>query len=206
MAQLRIMPFFCIALLGGLGVWLISDRRGEATEMAPLCQGAQAGQSFDKALIYIQSAQAYLTGRVDGPDPAQCPDSTIGRFLQAKDSPAELDSFYDQRLEQREGLPSVEARYLWDVETLLQINLECNANWDCARDRITTLISSGLNPSQSLIFCGFDDSPSPNATEVKGQTDFRSPQSLPFICDELLGGSGISNGWASAYADYFDGR
>ncbi len=206
MAQLKIVNVLSITLIAGLGVWILADRRGEATEVMPLCQGAQAGQGFDEALVYIQSAQGYLTGRVDSDDPEKCPDSAIGRFLLAKDDPAALEKFYDQGLGQRDEMPSVEARYAWDVETLLQVNLECDADWDCAQKRISTLILAGLKPSQSLVFCGFDDSPSPDAAEADGLARFRNPRSLPFICDELVGGSGISDGWISAYADYFDGR
>lgn len=195
-----------LALLAGAGAWILADQRGEATEMTPLCQGAQAGSGFDGALAYIQSAQGYLTGRVDSSDPDQCPESTLGQFLLAKDDPDALEKYYAHRLEQRNAMPSVEARYGWDVETLLQINLECDADQDCARERISALIEAGLKPSHGLVFCGFDNAPSPETEEVDGLAEFRRPQSLPFICDELLQGSGVSDGWMTAYADYFDGR
>ncbi|TRW94586.1 hypothetical protein FNJ84_19010 [Paracoccus sp. M683] len=200
------MPVLGLTLLAGLGVWFIADKRGEATEMAPLCQGMHADSGFDEALVYIQSAQGYLTGRVDSPDPAPCPESTAGQVLATTDDPAALGKFYDDRIAQRAALSSVEARYAWDVETLFQVNLECAADWDCAQKRISALIAAGLKPSQSLVFCGFDASPAPEGAETEGLAAFRRPQSLPFICDELIRGSGVSEGWIAAYADYFDGR
>lgn len=206
MAQLRRGFTLGIALFACLGAWIYADGRSEAREMTPLCQDSQGENGFDKALVYIQSAQAYLTGQVDGADPEQCPEGMIGQFLSATDDPTVLGKFYAQRLERRDAMSSVEARYAWDVETLFQINLECDSDWDCAHRRISSLIADGLKPSQSLVFCGFDENPSPDVAETEGLTGFRNPQVLPFICDELLGGSDVSDGWRAAYADYFDAR
>lgn len=185
---------------------ILASGGGNPDLSSTLCRAMDDYGNFDEALAYIQAAQGFLTGTIDENSVAACPDSALSKVVGLSEEDEFSSKFMMDQLAARALLDSPQQRYDWDVRSLFFINLMCDSDWTCGRKEIEFLIAHGLPPAQSLVFCGFDAAPLPEPSELREFEAFRRPSSLPFICDELKGGEGVSEDWAISFSDYFDAR
>ena len=207
MAQLlKAIVVGAVSLGIAAGVLFFDRAHAQVDEEQIVCAPFSADTSTDESRAFIQAAQGYLTGRFDINDMANCQNAKLLSFTSTDLGSDVLPTVYTDLLSDAVGQDGVAVLFARDIRLLLRLNLDCGSDWECANQTVSRLIDAGLEPSQSPVFCGFDSLPAPSADLLEGLQTVRNATQLPFLCDELIGGTAVSNGWKRALSDYFDDR